>query len=247
MIHGIVASHRNVLTDPFFSNVSLLLHMDGANGSTTFSDSSSIPKTVSRLGNTQISTVQSKFGGGSAYFDGVGDSLTTPSNIDLAISGTSYTAEMWFYPLSVPTAIATQPKYLIRKLGAGIVLNDFTKGHVIATSWDSTNSRARLFFQMGTGSADVIAFGTSTIIPNNWYHVAAVWDTSIMRLFVNGVLETSVNNTLSSDLGGVLHIGVDPNNATRDYNGYIDELRITKGIARYTENFTPPTAPFPDA
>ena len=80
-------------TDPYFSNVSLLLHGDGTNGSTTIIDSSPLPKTVTAFGNAQISTAQSKFGGSSIAFDGTGDSLTIPA---ITFAG-DFTLEAWLY------------------------------------------------------------------------------------------------------------------------------------------------------
>jgi hypothetical protein len=73
-------------TDPYFSNVSLLLHGDGANGSTTIVDSSPSPKTVTAVGNAQISTAQSKFGGSSLAFDGSGDYLTVQVALPLSLA-----------------------------------------------------------------------------------------------------------------------------------------------------------------
>ena len=79
--------------DPSFSKVSLLLSGDGANGSTTFTDTSPTPKTLTRCGDSQISTVQSKFGGASMYFDGVGDYLSLSAS---QLIGTSdFTIEAW--------------------------------------------------------------------------------------------------------------------------------------------------------
>ena len=69
----------NAGEDPYYGNVSLLLYGDGANGSTTITDSSPTPKTVTAVGNAQISTAQSKFGGASIAFDGAGDYLIVPS------------------------------------------------------------------------------------------------------------------------------------------------------------------------
>jgi hypothetical protein len=84
------------MSDPDFANVSLLLHMDGSNGSTTFPDSSSNGLTVTRYGNAQISTAQSKFGGASAYFDGAGDYLELPNpNTAIGAVAGDFTIECW--------------------------------------------------------------------------------------------------------------------------------------------------------
>ena len=66
--------------DPHYANVSLLLHGDGADNGTVFTDNSHSPKTVTAYGNAKTSTAQSKFGGSSIFFDGNGDYLVSPSN-----------------------------------------------------------------------------------------------------------------------------------------------------------------------
>jgi hypothetical protein len=75
----IITPQLRVPVDPVFNNVSLLLHGNGTNGSTTITDNSPTPKTVTAVGNAQISTAQSKFGGASIAFDGTGDYLTDAS------------------------------------------------------------------------------------------------------------------------------------------------------------------------
>jgi hypothetical protein len=84
-------------SDPYLSNVSLLLKMDGANNSTTFTDSSLTPKAVFANGNAKISTAQSKFGGSSALLDGTGDYLSLAHNSGFSIESSDFTLEAWVY------------------------------------------------------------------------------------------------------------------------------------------------------
>ena len=86
-----------VATDPNFADVSLLLHGNGTNGSTTITDSSPSPKTVTAVGNAQISTAQSKFGGSSIAFDGTGDYLSVPNDGTLQMGSVDFTIEFWIY------------------------------------------------------------------------------------------------------------------------------------------------------
>jgi len=88
---------ESVAADPYYNNVSLLLHGDGANGSTTIVDSSTSPKTVTAVGNAQISTAQSKFGGASLAFDGAGDYLTIPDDSSFDFGFNDFTIEGWIY------------------------------------------------------------------------------------------------------------------------------------------------------
>ena len=86
--------------DTSYASVALLLHCDGSNGSTTFTDSSPTPKTVTAYGNAQISTARSQFGGASALFDGSGDYLLVGAAADfkhLHDDSTDYTIEGWIY------------------------------------------------------------------------------------------------------------------------------------------------------
>ena len=85
-------------TDPNFANVSLLLHGNDTNGSTTITDSSPSPKTVTAVGNAQISTAQSKFGGASIAFDGNGDWCQIANNVAFKFGSGNFTIEYWFYP-----------------------------------------------------------------------------------------------------------------------------------------------------
>ena len=85
--------------DEYYASVSLLLYGNGTNGSTTITDNSPSPKTVTAVGNAQISTAQSKFGGASIAFDGTGDFITVPdsSAFVLGLSNEPYTVEFWFF------------------------------------------------------------------------------------------------------------------------------------------------------
>ena len=93
-------SFASTPTDPNFADVSLLLHGDGANNSTTFTDSSSNNFTLSRVGDVKISTTESKFGGSSIFFDGTGDYLTLANNSDFNFPN-DFTVEAWVYPTAI--------------------------------------------------------------------------------------------------------------------------------------------------
>jgi hypothetical protein len=219
-------------TDPNFANVSLLLHGDGANGSTTIIDSSPSPKTVTAFGDAQISTAQSKFGGASILFDGSGDYLSTPHTSAYDISSGDFTIECWIRP----SVVNTTQTLISTRAGA----ND---GFILRQTNNS------LFFAF-LGANVTNTTSPATLLANTWHHVAATRFGSNFRVFVDGqagtVTTTSFNGFPSTST--TLHIGVEiVSSLNNPVNGYIDDLRITKGVARYTANFTPPTAPFPDA
>ena len=225
------ASAPAVPTDPNFANVSLLLHGDGANGSTTIIDSSPSPKTVTAVGNAQISTAQSKFGGASIAFDGVGDRLTIPANAGFGFGTSDYTVEMWLHINVLPLS-----KYTIL---------DFRTLAIAQPHTCYITSVGRLGFFNGT--ADVTA-STGDIGAGTWNHIAYARAFGVLKIFANGVEVYSEANTVDYQSTRPLTIGAAAGSfRAEDLNGYIDDLRITKGVARYTTNFTPPTAPFPDA
>jgi hypothetical protein len=182
------------------------------------------------VGNAQISTAQSKFGGGSMLFDGSGDYLVSnPATTNLYAFGTGdFTIEFWLYL----NAGGTYLLYDSRASGA----QDLSP--VIYTDSGTlkylTNNADRI-----TGSA----LSTST-----WLHIAVCRSGTSTRMFVNGTQAgstyTDSNNYINSS--GRPFIGGNSSTVgANSLNGYIDDLRITKGYARYTANFTPPTAPFP--
>jgi len=217
--------------DPYIGNVSLLLHGDGANGSTTIVDSSPSPKTVTAVGDAQISTAQSKFGGSSIAFDGSGDYLSISSNTALAL-GSTWTIEFFVY---------------LNTLGGGDSRNGF-----VSTDTSNTNGHLQIYTETGpilvvrcggAGGNDATS-GSSPFNAATWTHLAFVSNNLAATIYVNG-LANGTGTLASASTEPISRIGALIFSAY-DLDGYIDDLRITKGIARYTANFTPPTAPFPD-
>ena len=208
------------------SYTKLLLHNDGANGSTTFTDSETTPKTVTATGSVQISTTQSRFGGssGNFYGDGANDYLEIPDNDDWNFGSGAFTIDFW-----MNTANNTVCQYMILQgpgpvwwgigYDCGGTANTIRVGNLAATAMNSTT---------------VLAL-------NTWYHIALVSDGATTKLFVNGNLEASATAITVSDATGSLYIGA---NSTllgvQGFLGYLDEFRVSKGIARWTSNFTPP-------
>lgn len=225
-----------VAGDSDFSSVTLLLHGDGTNGSTTIVDSGPSPKTVTAYGNAQISTAQSKFGGSSLYFDGTGDYLTLSDGSDWAFGTGDFTIEFWMYA----TAFATNHSYgscLVDSRRAnesylGFAL--FANASGVLTAWDA-NSVAH---QSSSG-----AVGTST-----WAHIAISRASGTQKVFVAGTQVISYSSSYDHT-GQRLTVAtvVDAANTGANFKltGYIDDLRITKGVARYTADFTVPDVAFP--
>ncbi|MBE7384363.1 MAG: hypothetical protein F6J95_023490 [Leptolyngbya sp. SIO1E4] len=216
-----------------FADVVLLLHMDGPNGSTTFTDSSLSNHPITINNDAVISTAQSKFGGSSLEVDGGDDWISAPASPDWDFGTGDVTFECWLRP--------DDPS------DAGTFLSQWRSsslGWELRISIDSTGIFDVIFAYRGSGtnitSNDLIAV-------NTWNHVAGVRQGNTIKLFVNGMLQTETA-TYTGTLGEpdrVLRIGSRTATAN-EYDGFIDEVRITKR-ALYTGNFTPPTAPFPDS
>ena len=209
--------------DPDFANVSLLLHMDGSNGSTTFTDSSSNAFAVTAFGNAQVTTTDPKFGTGALTLDGTGDYLTVAADADFQFGTGDFTVECWVYVNSV----GNTGLFTFGGTGSGLAVN------LYSGAWNLTTS--------GAGGAALGAVTTGA-----WQHLAVTRSGSSLRMFIDG---TQIGSTLSNstDLSdNALKIGY-YYDTSYTINARVDEFRVTKGVARYTANFTPPTAAFPDA
>jgi hypothetical protein len=227
-------------TDTNINEVSLLLHGDGTNGSTTITDSSPTPKTVTAVGNAQISTAQSKFGGASIAFDGTGDYLTVPDNADFEYGSGNFTAEAWVYPVASPNEPVIMGQW--DGVGGGTGLSWV----IVLSDNSSRNLRFLVSTDGSTPAADSVSSSPLTL--NAWSHVALVRSGDVFTAYLNGT--SAVSYTISAGASlfnatNVITVGAS-STANLPFNGYIDDLRITKGVARYTAAFTPPTTPFPD-
>ena len=213
--------------DASFANVSLLLHMDGSNGSTTFVDSSINALPITANGNAQISTAESKFGGASALFDGTGDYLSTAHNAALSIESGDFTVESWIY-----RAVSGSLHNVINKRN--------TSGASSGFGWRfNASNTLQLFF---VGGSTITS--TSTISSGAWTHIAVTRSGNTVRQFINGTIDaTTVTFSNGTSNTQELRVGIDEIGGD-GFNGYIDDLRLTKGVARYTASFTAPIAPF---
>ena len=221
--------------DAYYPQVAALLHFDGVNGSTTITDNSKNNITFTVNGNSQISTAQSKFGGASILFDGTGDYLSSPSVSNFAFGTGDFTIECWAYKNS--------------GTNNGILHLSSTAGGL---QTNSTTNLAIALFTTGTGTfyANNTSYNTSafTNTTNTWNHYAIVRSSGVTKLYFNGNLVTDIGTSgaitdTTNYTGTYLAIGGYYSTAYL-WNGYIDELRITNGYARYTGNFTPSTTAF---
>jgi hypothetical protein len=222
------------------SNVSLLLHGDGTNGSTTITDSSPTPKTVTAFGDAQISTAQSKFGGASIAFDGTGDYATAALSSDFEFGTGNFTVETWIRFAAIGD----------RRI-VGIGRGASGASPFLYTGWSLRSGSNFLSWYRFDGNETNVS-RTWSPSADQWYHVAVSRSGASLRLFVDGsqlgaTQSSSISyNSVNAEVLEIARFRSGAPAADSFLNGYVDDLRITKGIARYTANFTPPTAPFPD-
>jgi hypothetical protein len=213
--------------DPNYADVSLLLSGEGTNGSTAFNDLSSSPKTITTYGNAQISTAVKKYGTGSIYFDGSGDYLTVPSSDGFNFGSGNFTIEVWVYASGLGSFNAVFAQWP-------------DDGATSNNSYVMESVGSSMYFYCAA-SGSVISATLGTITTGSWIYYTICRSGNTLYPFKNGVLGTpvSITQTLNSPTSNVT---VGGNVAGSGFwNGYIDDLRITKGIARYTTSFTPPT------
>ena len=213
-------------SDGNYNSVVLLAHFDS-----DFSDSSASNHTLTANGNTTISTTQKKFGAGSAYFDGSGDYLSIVNNGDFTFGTGDFTIEGWFY-ITAASSYATLFTTAPTTNSQGVWLGTNPSGN-----WDAN---------MATGGSWETIGNSDPVTLNTWVHLAYVRSGSNIYLFENGTLIDSRTSSLNLNANTTVTIG--GRTLSSQYTtGYIDELRITKGVARYTSNFTVPAEVFPDA
>jgi hypothetical protein len=181
---------------------------------------------VSTVGTCQISSSQSKYGGSSIYFATTGDGLTIPANSLLSTFSTgNFTIEFW-----------------MRYTTPGAVIADLIR----STTWAIVDySNGSLYWQNAYASSSLLYYNHGSLADGNWHHVAIVRSaTSTLTMYVDGTAIGSGTDSNTYNTNSAITIGI--NGSYGQFLGYMDDIRITKGYARYTSNFTPPTTTFPN-
>lgn len=223
------------VTDPYFDSVILLLNFDGTEGSQSFYDSSNYSHQIFPEGNARIITGQVKNGTGSLFLDGNVDSLRL-SNSNFNFGTASFTVEFWFY-------------YFPGQNGANKPFLD-SGGTGLYLGFGASDSN--LIFYSNTASLTDNVGAAHGMIANAWNHLAFVRNNTTVRIYVNGVEKYNkfdITGSMSPQSGSSAYIGTNSGKlgqGTHDVRGYLDDFRITKGVARYTANFTPPEQAFPN-
>jgi len=188
----------------------------------------SLKNNIQTIGNTKVSTSIYKYGSGSINFDGTGDWITLPNGMQNQMQGGDFTAEGWVYITTLGSA-----RGLISKgtASTGWAIG-VTSGNVLQASYTSTTLS-----------------GTTLLVANTWYHFAMVRSgtaTGNIKIYLNGVLEATSATAITTDFNQTesMYVGADRVGGS-PMIGYMDDVRLTKGVARYTAAFTPPQVAFP--
>lgn len=213
--------------DASFASVVLLLHFDGADASTTFTDSSSHARTPAAVsGNVQIDTAQSKFGGSSCLFDGTNDWMYYDDTTDFSLGTGDFTIEAF-----------------VRRNATG---NQYIMAFGQLAGWYPQiycNGSNRLIFNAN----NTVRITGGTLTTGAWYHIALSRVSGTTRLFIDGTQSgssyTDSNNYVAASGRPILGAN---DGGNLGWNGWMEEVRITKGVGRYSGTFSVPTAAFPN-
>lgn len=235
---AMMVASQGALGDPYWSNVvALFLADDQANNSTTITDSSPVASNPTANGTAKISTSSPKYGPGCIAFDGTTNSyLSTTADSTNFVFGTSdFTIEMWLFFNSTTQDCSLLDMRPVSTSGSYVTLNAATGAASVNLEW------------VVNGGATTIATGLAA---TRWYHLAVARSGSTRKTFIDGTQANSSpdssNYTCPSGTGRPF-IGANARLSPVQFtlNGKLDDLRITKGAARYTSSFTPPTATLP--
>ena len=217
------------------SYTKLMLHCDGVDAATTFTDETG--KAVTANGNAQIDTAQKKFGTASGLFDGTGDYLSLADSDDWNFGSGDFTIDFWVRFNALP-GTNTEMYLFEQRVDAD------NKWRLNA--YDSCGTKYLYFRATLVGNASFEMAKQTTLATATWYHIAFVRTGSTWKFFQDGtqVGTDSTDANAMPDLAASLLIGSGAESGTTELNGWLDEVRISKGVARWTANFTPPTAAY---
>ena len=219
-----------------FNKVSLLLPFDGSDTATSTSDESDNSHTITFAGTAQLDTAQKKFGTASLLLDGDSDYIQVADHDSFDFDAENFTVECWIR---------------FAALGNNTIFSHWANGTASSMSYYLTYFNGSGILRLGhylSGNADTsYSWSPST---GTWYHIALERSGTTIKVYIDGtsVISVAASTTALRDSEDPFRVGVFNDASTGSptldwyFNGHIDDLRITKGLARYGTNFTPPTS-----
>lgn len=237
--------------DPYWANVVSLLHFDGADGSTTIVDEVGSIGWQANSG-AAIETTGALFGigslgvsnNGSSFDNSNNDCVYNPNNEteNYELTDGDFTIELFIEPESLPSSTTGWSELIGKWLVDGTTNSRCFRVYIV-------DNILRAILSTDGVSTALLLVGTTALAVDTSYHIALVRSGTTVSLYLNGSLEASgsmvgalANENLTTVIGSRK---ASDTTYANGFNGLIDEVRITKGVARYTAPFTPPTEPFP--
>jgi hypothetical protein len=222
-VYGVGNSSITVPTAPLtnIANTSLLLNFTNAG---IFDQTAK--NIIETVGDAKVSTAQYKYGTGSIALDGTGDYLSIAASKNFAFGAGDFTIEFW-----------------MRSTDTDFNLIGLTTA--AAGNWNLVMAGSSLYWQSQHATTNLYNRSGTSILDGNWHHIAITRASGTNRMFFDGVLQGSVTSD-STNYTAPNNMQIGTSSAYGDFSGYLDDLRITKGYARYTSNFTPPSSAFKD-
>ena len=230
-----LAQAAYVTDDSYDSYTKTVSHFEGADEATAYSDP--VAGAYTFVADAQLDTAQKKFGVSSLLLDGTGDSVSLPDSADWTFGSGNFTIDMWVRGASVDDSqlICGQSDavYTANTRQSQIARN--ADNTVTGAVWSNTATRMN-----STGQ-------TKTLSINTWYHIAMVRNGNTITVYIDGTADSTINVTgiTLQDSSTIFSVGAIGLYTTDRWNGWIDEFRISKGIARWESAFTPDTVPYP--
>ena len=222
-----IKTFGSTVGDTHFSKVTAMFNFDGSDGDTTTSglDASNKNLTLSYSSGDELSNTQKKFGATSLY---VADNVTISSSDGFNMGTGDFTIEAWYYFTSFSNSFGHYDQWAGGSTGAGNV-----------QMWNSTSAQGKIKWYYD-GSSNFTS--STTMSTGQWYHVAYVRESGTLKIYFNGTAD-STTQSYSGQIGktGTVYLGDQHAGGGSAPQYYIDDLRVTKGLARYTSNFTAPT------
>lgn len=229
--------------DPYFQFVKFLLHMEGADASTTFTDSGPGARAFTAAGSAQIDTdIAPPFGTASGLFNGTTGVVSTPSTAGIILASSEFTLETMFNRAGGNGA---------RRTMVGEAGSSYTAGQTSVTLELSAANVVKALVAEQPGNAFTTVTGTTAFTSAGWHHAAVERSGNILKLFVDGVQEggdVALAAALVAPAAGSPVWGIGRPGAFNGlyWNGSLKETRLTVGAARYAGSFSVPTVAFPD-